>query len=265
MTKIAHLSDRIVLRLSGPDARDFLQGQLTNDVAALAPGRPLWAGLLSPQGKALFDMVLHDAGDAVLADVAVERAEALARRLAMFRLRRAVEIAPAPDACVFAAWDGAAGDYPADPRLAALGQRWIAPAASTNAGSGDWHRHRRALGVPDSADFGVDAVMWLETNAVELNGVSFTKGCYVGQENTARMHHRDRLRKRILPVRLSAESGGATAIMAGEREAGTLMSHSGGDGFALMRLEFAGPGIALMLNNAPVNLLWPGWLPPLAA
>ena len=135
----------------------------------------------------------------------------------------------------------------------------------TSAGSGDWHRHRRALGVPDSADFGVDTVMWLETNAVELNGVSFTKGCYVGQENTARMHHRDRLRKRILPVRLPVDPGDGTTIMAGEREAGTLMSHSGGDGFALMRLEFAGPGIALMLNNAPVNLLWPGWLPPLAA
>ncbi|MCA3255706.1 MAG: folate-binding protein, partial [Alphaproteobacteria bacterium] len=121
MTRIARLADRAVLRITGTDARDFLQGQLTNDVARLAPGAPLWAGLLSAQGKYLFDLILHDAGDALLADVAADRAAALAQRLTMFKLRRAVTIEPAPDLAVFAAWDGPS-DAPYDPRLPGLGR-----------------------------------------------------------------------------------------------------------------------------------------------
>ncbi len=124
---IALLSDRAVLRVAGTDARPFLQGLLTNDVEAVAPGAPVYAGLLSPQGKALFDLIIHDGGDdgAVLIDVDAGRAAALAKRLALYRLRKAVTVDPTSLA-VFAAWGPEATGHPADPRLAALGARWVA-------------------------------------------------------------------------------------------------------------------------------------------
>ena len=253
MTHIAHLSDRAVLRIAGADARDFLQGLLTNDVTQPLP---LWAGLLSAQGKYLFDMILHDGGEGVmLADVAADRASDLANRLTMYKLRRAVTI-EAADLKVFAAWDGES-DAPWDPRLPGLGRRWIAESADTTATLEDYESHRLALGVPDSADFEIDKTMWLETNAVELNGVSFTKGCYVGQENTARMHHRDKLRKRLLPVLLSDDPGEETAILTGDREAGTLRTWRNGRGIALLRVEMLE---ALTLAGAPLTPEWPSWL-----
>ena len=245
---VARLTDRAVLLVAGPDARGYLQDLVTNDVTGLAPGQPVWCGLLSAQGKPLFDMVLVDGSHlgpgAVLVDVLAEWAEALARRLTMFRLRRAVTIAPEPGLHVFAAWHEATVDLPPDPQLPALGHRWIADAAATTAGVDDYARHRLALGVASSADLLLDRMLWLEANAVELNGVSFTKGCYVGQENTARMHHRDRLRRRLLPVTLAAEPV-ETAVTAGGVAAGELRSHAAGRGIAYLRVEAAaGPLLA---------------------
>lgn len=255
MTQIAELTDRAVLRIDGADARDFLQGLLTNDAATL----PAWAGLLSAQGKYLFDMILHDGGDgAILLDVFAERAADLAKRLTMYKLRRAVTVTPAT-LKVFAAWDGES-DKAYDPRLPSLGRRWVSDSADTSATLADYDVHRLALGVPGSADFEVDKTMWLETNAVELAGVSFTKGCYVGQENTARMHHRDRLRKRLLPVRFDGDAGDGV-IRADDREAGTLRTHRNGGGMALLRLEYVERGDALTLGGAPVTVEWPSWIP----
>lgn len=268
MTKIARLTDRAVLRVSGADARSFLQGLLTNDVDRLAPDTPLWAGLLSAQGKYLFDMILFDADDAILVDTYAPRAEVLAKRLSMYKLRRAVEVEPT-DLSVFAAWGGPS-EAPYDPRLPGLGRRWIAENAETNRTLGDYEDHRLFLGVPDSPDFAVDQLMWLESNAVELNGVSFTKGCYVGQENTARMHHRDRLRKRLLPVRLDAAPGEERSIRAGDREAGELRTwreipNADNDapaarGIAHLRLEYVEPKAGLTLTGKPVTVEWPTWL-----
>jgi hypothetical protein len=262
MTQIAELTDRAVLRIAGADARAFLQGMLTNDVDALAPDRPLWAGLLSPQGKYLFDMILFDAGaeggDAILADVWAPRRDELLKRLAMYKLRKAVTVEPS-DLKVFAAWDGESA-APYDPRLPGLGRRWIADAAEITAGLDAYVAHRLALGVPDSGDYPADRLMWLESNAAELNGVSFAKGCYVGQENTARMHHRDKLRKRLLPVLLTADPGDERSLRAGDREAGELVSHHGERGIALMRVEFVEGGAALTLAGAPVTVDWPSWI-----
>jgi len=258
MTKIAELTDRAVLRIAGADARSFLQGMLTNDVDALAPDKPLWAGLLSPQGKYLFDMILFDAGDAILADAWAPRSAELLKRLSMYKLRKAVTVEPS-DLKVFAAWDGESV-APYDPRLPGLGRRWVAASAESNAGLDAYVAHRLALGVPDSADYAVDRLMWLESNAAELSGVSFTKGCYVGQENTARMHHRDKLRKRLLPVLLSADPGEERSLRAGDRDAGELVSASGGRGIALMRVEFVEAGEPLTLGGAPVTVEWPSWL-----
>lgn len=257
---LAHLSDRKLLRISGPDARAFLQAMIPSDIGELAEGRPLAAGLLSPQGKALFAFLLHADGDDVLLDCDTGVADALQKRLLMFRLRRAVEVAPT-ELAVFAAWGEAEPDRPADPRLAALGRRWVAPAGAhvPDAGPADWHAHRIAQGVPEQAEIGQDELLWLETNARELNAVSFTKGCYVGQENTARMHHRDRVRKRLLPLRLSGPAGDGR-VMAGDREAGTLRGEGAGDlRFALLRTEFL--DAPLTVGGRPATLLRPSWLP----
>jgi tRNA-modifying protein YgfZ len=268
MTNIAQLTDRAVLRIAGEEARPFLQGLLTNDVDKLTPDAPLWGGLLSAQGKYMFDMILFDAGDSILADTYAPRAAELAKRLNMYKLRRAVRVEPT-DLKVFAAWGGECA-APYDPRLPGLGRRWVADNAETNQSVEDYDSHRHYLGVPDSSDYEVDKLMWLETNAAELNGVSFTKGCYVGQENTVRMHHRDRLRKRLLPVLLSELPGEDRVIRASDREAGELRTwraapNAGPDapaarGIAHLRLEHVEAKAALTLGGAPVLVEWPTWL-----
>src|SRR5690606_29227842 len=151
-------------------------------------------------------------------------------------LRRAITIAPS-QLRVFAGWKEKGLPKPADPRLAALGYRWLAAGGSVTSTTADWHGWRIGLGVPDTPDFEVDKTMWLETNAAELNGVSFAKGCYVGQENTARMNWRAKVNKRFLPVMLAEPVGEDRRIMAGDREAGTLRSFAGARGIAYLRVE----------------------------
>ena len=192
------LVDRALLRLSGEDVRGFLQGLVTSDVATLAADRPLWAGLLTAQGKALFDFILWDAketggGEDVLIDCEAEQAGTLARRLTLYRLRRAITIEAEGALAVHWSPDGKG-----DPRLAALGRRWLAPAGEAAEG---WLDHRLRLGVTEGvAELGSDKTLWLECNAAELNGVSFDKGCYVGQENTARMNWRQKVNRRLVVV-----------------------------------------------------------------
>ncbi|MEZ5680035.1 MAG: folate-binding protein [Erythrobacter sp.] len=199
------LFDRAVIRLSpqddGEDVADFLQGLVTNDVKGPLP---VYAGLLTPQGKTLFDFIVWPAGDGeLLLDCEADAATDLAKRLSLYRLRRRIAIEVDPGVGVY--WQREPGDGgAADPRLTALGQRWLAPVSladqSTDAA---WRAHRLALGVPETrAELG--DILWLETNAAELNGVSFTKGCYIGQENTARMNWRSKVNRRLLVVPLAA-------------------------------------------------------------
>jgi folate-binding protein YgfZ len=189
------LADRALIRLSGDDVRGFLQGLVTNDVTELVPDRPLWAGLLTPQGKALYDFILWADGDDVLVDCEAAQTEALARRLTLYRLRRPIAIVRDDGFAVHWSPDG---EGPLDPRLPELGHRWLAPADGATEG---WLRHRLSLGVTEgAAELGQDKTLWLECNAAELNGVSFSKGCYVGQENTARMHHRSKVNRRLVIV-----------------------------------------------------------------
>jgi hypothetical protein len=248
-----------VLALSGGETSAFLQDLLTNDLNLLTPEQPLWAALLSPQGKVLIDMLLFaaPAADTVWIDVAAEASAGLMRKLSMYKLRRAITVT-ATELMVFAAWGGshAAAN---DPRLAALGQRWIADQAATNASLAHYEAHRLALGVPGSADLLIDKMLWLEANAEELHGVSFTKGCYVGQENTARMHHRDRLRKRLLPISFSGDPGDGIVRSDG-REVGELRSSQGGHGIAYLRVEMLSCG-ALTMNDGEVVVHWPAYLP----
>lgn len=194
------LADRAIIRIGGEDARPFLQGLITQDVLSLAPDAPRWSGLLTPQGKALFDFILWANGADVLIDCEATQADALLRRLSLYRLRRPVTIAREPDLAVH--WALAAEGKPIDPRLPALGHRWLGVPTDGDA-SAAFRAHRLSLQVFEGAEeLGQDQTLWLEANAEELNGVDFTKGCYIGQENTARMHYRSKVNRRLVAVSL---------------------------------------------------------------
>jgi folate-binding protein YgfZ len=195
------LFDRAVIRLSptemDEDVRGFLQGLVTQDTAAEFP---LWAGLLSPQGKALFDFILWADGADVLIDCEADQAEALARRLSMYRLRRKIGIVVDTETGVFWSKDG-----DGDPRHPELGRRWLGLISKSDEDASEAFRaHRLSLGIAEGvAELGSDQTLWLETNAAELNGVSFSKGCYVGQENTARMNWRQKVNRRLVVMPLA--------------------------------------------------------------
>jgi folate-binding protein YgfZ len=197
------LFSRALIRLSpeepGEDIAAFLQGLVTNDVTGPLP---VWAALLSAQGKALFDFLVWPAGDGLILDCEADAADELVQRLSLYRLRR--KIAIARDDAHGVHWQPFPGDGGADdPRMDALGQRWLAPVDDDDESADDaWLAHRLSLGVPEGrAELG--DVLWLEANAAELNGVSFTKGCYVGQENTARMNWRQKINRRLVIVPLA--------------------------------------------------------------
>jgi folate-binding protein YgfZ len=185
------LTDRAIVRLSGEGVRDFLQGLVTNDVAGELP---VWAGLLTPQGKCLFDFIVWADGEDLLLDCEAAAAEDLVKRLTIYRLRRPIRIERQPGIAVHWSLEGGAGSI--DPRLPDLGRRWLGEPDEPASG---WLEHRLRLGVCEGrAELG--DVLWLECNAAELNGVSFTKGCFVGQENTARMNWRQKVNRRLVVV-----------------------------------------------------------------
>ncbi|MBV8912172.1 MAG: folate-binding protein YgfZ [Acetobacteraceae bacterium] len=198
------LFSRAVVRVAptaeGEDVAGFLQGLLTNDVTG---DLPVYAALLSAQGKTQFDLIVWPGGEgALLLDCEATFAEELVKRLSMYRLRRKLSIAVDPTLGVF--WQAELGDGGApDPRVADLGQRWIAKVSDEDVAVDDaWLEHRLRLGVPEGrAELG--DLLWLETNAAELRGVSFGKGCYVGQENTARMNWRQKVNRRVIVVPLA--------------------------------------------------------------
>ncbi|MFN9376766.1 MAG: YgfZ/GcvT domain-containing protein [Novosphingobium sp.] len=230
------LTDRGVIRLSatepGEDLRGFLNGLVTNDVLGALP---VWAALLTPQGTVLFDFVVWADGDDLLIDCEAGQAEALGKRLSIYRLRRKIGIAV--DAALGVHWQPGGGASP-DPRLAPLGQRWLGTRDGEDV-SAQWRAHRLSLGVTEGRAELAD-LLWLECNAAELNGVSFTKGCYVGQENTARMNWRQKVNRRLVVVPL-AESDPARQ-RAAHPELGLAVDHR--------RVE-----------DIPAERL-PGWLQP---
>ncbi len=199
------LYDRALLHVGGEEARPFLQGLVTQDVLGLTEGQPRWSGLLTPQGKALFDFLLWaDGPQDVLIDCEAGAADALLRRLSLYRLRRKVVLER--DMTRQVHWSATAPDTPLDPRLPELGHRWLAPAAADDGdASAAFRAYRLSLGVTEGTEeLGSDQTLWLEANAGELNGVDYRKGCYVGQENTARMHYRSKVNRRLVVVPLAA-------------------------------------------------------------
>lgn len=202
------LTDRAVILVqpkeAGEDVGAFLQGLVTNDVMQASEHRPIYAALLTAQGKMAFDFFIWakqaENGTAFLFDCEKEAASDLVKRLSLYRLRRAINIAVDETAQVH--WEKQDGGN--DPRLPGLGQRSVVSnAPDTKPADAEYLAHRLSLGVPEGrAEMG--DILWLETNAVELNGVSFTKGCYVGQENTARMNWRQKINRRLVVVPLEA-------------------------------------------------------------
>lgn len=168
----------------------YLQGLVTSDVTGQLP---VWAGLLSPQGKCLFDFIVWADCDDLLLDCEASVVDALIKRLSIYRLRRAIRIERDSQFAVH--WSLVSDRLP-DPRLPALGSRWLGPADEPAFG---WLEHRLRLGVCEGPGELGD-ILWLECNAAELNGVSFTKGCFVGQENTARMNWRHKVNRRLVVV-----------------------------------------------------------------
>jgi folate-binding protein YgfZ len=221
------LTDRAIVRLSGEDVRGFLQGLVTNDVAGELP---VWAGLLTPQGKCLFDFLVWSDGEDLLLDCEAGAADDLIKRLAIYRLRRKIGIAR--DLSLAVHWSSGGEEGVSDPRLAELGRRWIAPPGDAAKG---WLEHRLRLGVCEGrAELG--DLLWLECNADELNGVSFTKGCYVGQENTARMNWRAKVNRRLVVL-----EGNGDRLRAAYPEIGLAVAH--------VRVE-----------AIPDNAIMPDWL-----
>lgn len=252
------LPDRGVVSVTGPDAKKLLAGLVTNDMALLDRQPALYAALLTPQGKILFDFLIVAADGGYLLDTDRVRAPDLAKRLSLYKLRADVAIADLSGAFdVGAAWGDdahplAAGDLVyADPRLAALGVRWLArrdgiprdeaddqPATSDD-NAAAYHAHRVALGVPQGGrDFDFGDIFPHEALLDQLHGVSFTKGCFVGQEVVSRMQHRTTVRKRVVMVEAaSALPGDRPAVMIGAAEIGRLGSVSGVRGLALLRID----------------------------
>lgn len=206
------LTDRAIVRLSGEHVRDFVNGLVTSDVAGPLP---VWAGLLTPQGKCLFDFIVWDDGEDLLLDCEAAAADGLIQRLRIYRLRRPIQIQR--DHSVAVHWSLSDNGTP-DPRLTELGNRWLAQSDEPATG---WLQHRLRLGVCEGrAELG--DVLWLECNAAELNGVSFTKGCFVGQENTARMNWRQKINRRLFVV----EGGGSDRSRVEYRELGLSVAHA---------------------------------------
>jgi folate-binding protein YgfZ len=271
----AFLDDRAVLAISGPQARDFLQGLVTNDIAGgLAPGAGLYTALLSPQGKILFDFLVTEGDGALLLDVARDARDALLKKLRMYRLRSKVEIEAREQLGVYVNLaghpDNRALSYAdravtfADPRHHDLGLRSIGAMAEMPAnlsGPRGYHQHRMELGVPEAGDFGFEKIFALDAGLAELNGVSFTKGCYIGQELTSRMKHRATSRKRILTVTADVALPVEGAVTKGGVEIGEVVSSQGQTAFVLVRLdrleETSGD---LAAAGIPVVLHRPAWL-----
>lgn len=260
---------RALIRVSGPEARSFLNGVLTQSVDKLADA-PLYAALLSPQGKIIADMTLWpDADGGLIIETDPDRGDDLFRRLSMYKLRAQATLARVDDLydVLFsaAAFDGAAPD----PRMpdGALGWRKIAPKhAALDDGGADYERLRLALGVPDLArDAGPEDVFGLEALLEEFNGVDFKKGCFVGQENVSRMKRRATTRKKFCPITFDGPAPAfGTPVTAGAAELGTVRTGMDRRAISFLRLDRAleaiGQGEALTAAGRTVKLDPPGWL-----
>ncbi len=271
MTKIALLPNRGVVAVDGPDRVAFLQGLVSNDVEQATPGRAIWAAFLTPQGKWLADFFILAPGgndsERLLLDVERAQAPMLVQKLTRFRLRSKVTLTDlSAEWHVHAAW-GAPPAIPAgaisgpDPRLPEAGWRILSTAPLPATATAEaWDTHRLSLGLPDgSRDLEADKTVLLEAGFDELAGVSWSKGCYMGQELTARTKYRGLIKRRLVPVAIAgALPPPGTPVLRDGTEVGTL--RSGRDGIALATLRLDAMTAALTCAGAPLNPRPPAWL-----
>jgi folate-binding protein YgfZ len=273
---LARLDDRAVVRIAGPDAATLLQNVVTNDIAAVDLHGSGYGALLTPQGKILWDFVLHRTADGYAADARKDQAEAFAKRLGLYKLRAKVEIGLAPELGVFVAWSEnpspgsspqGGGEQPLDPRFAALGSRWIAASGSvaTDFLSAKWHAHRIAHAIPEGGiDFVFGDAFPHDAAMDSLNGIAFEKGCYIGQEVVSRMRHRGTARRRIVALTASAPLPEPGAdIVAGDRPLGRLGSSANGRAIGLVRLDRTRAALdnnlEIRAGDVPVAVSLPAW------
>lgn len=280
--RAAILNERAVLRITGEDARKFLENVVTNDIESLAPDQARFAALLTPQGKIVVDFFViaahEDDGGGFLLDAPRALADDLAKKLGFYKLRAKIEIEPRPDLAVAALLDGKAttelGAVFDDPRNSELGQRVILPAANAETdlkGAGfkledadHYHAKRVALGVPDGGkDFIYGDAYPHETAMDQLNGVDFDKGCFIGQEVVSRMERKTTPRTRIVPVTFATAPAPGAEVKAGERPAGNMGSAANGTGLAMLRLdrvhEALSKGEKITAGGIEISLKKPAW------
>ncbi|MEM5580856.1 folate-binding protein YgfZ [Roseibium sp. AS2] len=279
----AHLTDRALIRAGGPEAQHFLQNLVTADIDGLEPGGATAAALLTPQGKILFDFLVYKVDGGYLLDAPAVAAPDLLKRLTFYRLRAKVELEMCEDGIgVVAVWGGpmAAASGPltsvTDPRLDAMGQRLTGAVADLaailggeDAGLAAYHAHRIRLGVPEGlCDYDYSDIFPHDADLDQLGGVSFAKGCYVGQEVVSRVHHRGTARKRFVQVEgAAALPAKGTDITAGGKSVGVLGSSApGGDtfaGLALVRLDKVAlakeNGTLLDCGGVEIQVRLPDW------
>ncbi|MCK0149147.1 folate-binding protein [Marivita sp. S6314] len=245
------MSDRTILKISGPDARDFLQGLVTNDVVKLDQGL-VYAAMLTPQGKYRADFFMVPDGDAVLLDIASALAPGIKQALTMYKLRSAVEIEETDRHVTRGLGTPPAGAF-ADPRDPAMG--WRGYDGQPGDADVDWSAVRVAAGVPESGVELTPESYILEMGFERLNGVDFKKGCFVGQEVVARMKHKTVLRKGLAQVDVEGTAPVGTEITVGDKPAGTLFTQADGKGLAYLRFDRAGDemqaGTARVTWDAP--------------
>ena len=270
------LPDRGVLRVSGADAKTFLQGLLSNDLEKTTDGNAIFAGLLSPQGKILFDFFIVPDGDSFLIEAPAESVEALAKRISFYKLRSNVAVEVEPTLAVAAVWGGTPAlpdDAMAftDPRLPDLGLRILLPKSSAlgdtacaPASEAEYHAHRVALGVPlGGLDYAYGEAFPHEALYDQLAGVDFKKGCYVGQEVVSRMQHRGTARKRVVQIEGDHALEQGSDVTAGALPVGTIGSVDGTRGLALLRLDRVASALAkgdpLQAGSATVTVRLPAF------
>jgi folate-binding protein YgfZ len=281
--RIAHDETRRVIRVAGSEAEDFLQSLVTANVETLPVDSCRPGALLTPQGRILADMMIHRLADSFLLECDTTRADDLFARLRRYRLRRPIDLAQQDDQCVWVGWGGDAPDGAhGDPRHPDLGWRWIGPrgemppatAADDMAPLDRWHARRIAAGVPQGpVDLVPERALMLEAGLDKLGAVDFEKGCYVGQEVTARTHYRGLVKRRLAPLRIDgiAAIRSGASITEGDASLGTVLSHvATGDGvvcLAAMKLSdlhrLIKDDSALRIGAAPARLALPDWMLPL--
>ncbi|MDB5440669.1 MAG: aminomethyltransferase [Caulobacteraceae bacterium] len=254
----ARLQSRALIALDGETWQDWLQGLITQDALGLQAGQIRFGALLAPQGRLLHDLFLVGRDQGCWLDVAAGGRADLITRLSLYRLRAKIQLS-ADETPVWAAWEETPRGFAADPRLAGLGGRFYGQFAGDDAGEAAYDVHRLALGVPATADFGVDSIYPIEADFDLLNGIDFRKGCFVGQETTSRMKRRGGIRSRMAPITFSGPAPAAgSEILNGDLRAGHVLSGADGRAMALLRLDRAQG--ALSCDGRAVQVDWPAWL-----